>query len=470
MSCCEGLLCGTEPEAFTEVIRPEGFVQNGSPKVIDMLYYEQLFGYAPLIFASYPALALRMPTYNAEKLKSSLAKTLQALPICAGRFRNNGNQLVFNGEGVPFQVVPSSEASAPEVIQEKALVGFADFCRPASVRHGRAPLMTIKLTTYKDGSAVMCMCRSHMLFDGTSVWTFLNYWAGVARGEAVPAPKMDRDQVYAVMPAKEEEMQALAEEVLGKQVQSSYLVSVVQGVCDIVTPIADTLFLHAGVGAERQRVFISDQEVADIKAAATPVNGGKDSWVSTQEALTAFLLQTLAKELLPSTSAGKGLVTFLLDPRKSAKVSSDQLLGCGLSMATFEVPDLLNSTLSQVAAKIHEEMRSGEGSDDKVCKTWRLLLASAQKKAHLDVFKADANKKGDIMLQINNSSKRILPDFGAGRCTSVLTNAGPTLFLPAKGGIDVYLDNSVFRSAKCYSTAAQAQAAEAVRKALPKKA
>ncbi|CAE7559770.1 HST [Symbiodinium sp. CCMP2456] len=49
------------------------------------------------------------------------------------------------------------------------------------------------------------------------------------------------------------------------------------------------------------------------------------------------------------------------------------------------------------------------------------------------------------MLGINNSSKRELPDFGSGKCNAVLTNAGPTLLLPAKGGIEVFLDNSVFR-------------------------
>ncbi|CAE6970393.1 HST [Symbiodinium sp. CCMP2592] len=40
------------------------------------------------------------------------------------------------------------------------------------------------------------------------------------------------------------------------------------------------------------------------------------------------------------------------------------------------------------------------------------------------------------MLGINNSSKRELPDFGSGKCNAVLTNAGPTLLLPAKGGIE----------------------------------
>lgn len=41
----------------------------------------------------------------------------------------------------------------------------------------------MKLTVYQDGSGVLCMSRSHMLFDGTSAWTFLSYWSAIARGE-----------------------------------------------------------------------------------------------------------------------------------------------------------------------------------------------------------------------------------------------------------------------------------------------
>jgi hypothetical protein len=68
---------------------------------------------------------------------------------------------------------------------------------------------------------------------------------------------------------------------------------------------------------------------------------------------------------------------------------------------------------------------------------------------------------------VNNSSKRALPDFGSGRCQSVITNAGPTIFLPADGGIEVHLDPSVFSSAGC--TKAQREEALRAMTALPKK-
>ncbi|CAE7154878.1 RAS, partial [Symbiodinium pilosum] len=260
MSCCEGILLPTKPSERVEVIRPEGATNNGVPKEMDMYYFEAMFGYAPLIFATYPAVALRMPSYDEKQLKVSLAKALKAVPTAAGRFRDNGAKLVLNGAGVPFKVAASSEPSAPEIIEERSLLTFADFYRPAAVRHGRAPLMSIKLTTYKDGSAVLCMCRSHMLFDGTSVWLFLNYWASLGKGEANgTAPYWQRDKVQALMPDLDT-TQELAEAVIGKKIKTSLLVPVMMVVMDTLTPIADTLFLHAGVGAQRQRVFLSDQE------------------------------------------------------------------------------------------------------------------------------------------------------------------------------------------------------------------
>lgn len=68
-----------------------------------MYFYESMFGYAPLLFATYPALALRLPGFDEQRLKSSLAKALQALPTVAGRFRDDSKKMVLNGAGVPLR-------------------------------------------------------------------------------------------------------------------------------------------------------------------------------------------------------------------------------------------------------------------------------------------------------------------------------------------------------------------------------
>mmetsp|Transcript_48563 Transcript_48563/g.67488 ORF Transcript_48563/g.67488 Transcript_48563/m.67488 type:complete len:86 (+) Transcript_48563:2-259(+) len=73
----------------------------------------------------------------------------------------------------------------------------------------------------------------------------------------------------------------------------------------------------------------------------------------------------------------------------------------------------------------------------------------------------------DLVLQINNSSKRQLPDFGTGRCEKAMTNAGPTLFLPTKGGMEVLLHSNVFSSTGC-SSAQKQKALDALRSELPR--
>ena len=83
------------------------------------------------------------------------------------------------------------------------------------------------------------------------------------------------------------------------------------------------------------------------------------------------------------------------------------------------------------------------------------------------VFSQQTSAKSPKRFAVNNSSKRALPDFGSGRCQSVITNAGPTIFLPAEGGIEVHLDPSVFSSARC--TKAQKEEALRAMTVLPKK-
>ena len=149
-----------------------------------------MFGMMPLPFATYPAIAMRYSSVDVSKLKRSLGKALKAVPMMAGRLRSTegGYEVVLNGEGVPFSIVQSSEKVAPEFVEEFRLPDFAIYCRPPAVRAGREPLMAVKLTLFQDGSGILAFCRSHMLLDGSSAWTFLSFWASLARGDAATAP------------------------------------------------------------------------------------------------------------------------------------------------------------------------------------------------------------------------------------------------------------------------------------------
>lgn len=64
----------------------------------------------------------------------------------------------------------------------------------------------------------------------------------------------------------------------------------------VAAPLYDFCFLSGATGdLERPRLSLSDDDLAAIKAAATPSTPG--SWVSTQEALAAYLVHTVGRAL-----------------------------------------------------------------------------------------------------------------------------------------------------------------------------
>lgn len=96
---------------------------------------------------------------------------------------------------------------------------------------------------------------------------------------------------------------------------------------------------------------------------------------------------------------------------------------------------------------------------------WRMTSGACELGTEHSVLrKVHSPENVDLKFAVNNSSKRLLPDFGKGNCESVITNAGPTIFLPAKGGMDVHLHPSVFSG--CGQ--AQVQAALKALRELPK--
>lgn len=123
--------------------------------------------------------------------------------------------------------------------------------------------------------------------------------------------------------------------------------------------------------------------------------------------------------------------------------------------------------MPEIASELHEALSTKE-SGKKLGKQWRLITGACEIKKVFDIYMEYLSTSGcDLVLQINNSSKRELPDFGNGRCEQVVTNAGPTLLLPAKGGMEVFLHSSVFSSTGC-SSAQKQKALEALRSELPR--
>jgi len=471
--CFEGIQQTDIWALHTEMVRPQQ-EPGREAEVVEFLAGEAMFGTMPLPFATFPAIALLLPRADVGQLKSSLASALEALPILAGRCCQNGKAVSLTGEGVPFTVVRTSASCALAKIEESQLLELAHFCRPGSVRAGLDPLMTIKLTIYADGSAVLAMCRAHQLFDGASAWAFLAFWSSLARGETVQPPRSDKQLVRDLMPGSEEQLQCLAQKMIGRRVAATWLSEVLKSMVKVLAPCVDTLFLNNLYGLSRRRVFFSHAEVAAIKEAATPQvsASGEDAWVTTQEALAAYLLITLGRHLLPAHSKGTACVMFLLDARKCLGLPSNQLLGNGLNFMMLKVERLLSRSLPEVAACIHEALTTGSASPERQCQQWKLMAGACEQGMEFDVMQDLQKRKGyDIMIALNNQSKRELPDFGTasgGRAEAFMTDAGPNLILPAKGGIEVLLGSEVFSSAGCSSSGRKAkQALAALRQELP---
>ncbi|CAJ1407918.1 unnamed protein product [Effrenium voratum] len=166
---------------------------------------------------------------------------------------------------------------------------------------------------------------------------------------------------------------------------------------------------------------------------------------------------------------------FLLDARKALRLPPNQLLGNGLTFCNISIPtqQMLQMDLPELAAILHEALASTkQGSLESQRDLWQLTTKACEKGLENQVMgKIHRGPDTDMKFAVNNSSKRALPDFGTGRCEAVVTNAGPTIFLPAHEGMNMYLDNSVFSSCSSkVSPELKQEALEALRTQLPKKA
>jgi len=330
--------------------------------------------------------------------------------------------------------------------------------------------MTVRLTRFRDGSAVLTFCRSHVVMDGSSAWAFLGDWARAARGEPLVAGRADglEDGV-----PDREELEVLWEGRFGEPLSThgAWLkMKALKSVFAVAAPLYDFCFLSGATGdLERPRLSLSDDDLAAIKAAATPSTPG--SWVSTQEALAAYLVHTVGRACLPASSRGRVAITLILDPRKALGRRPEETFGSGLVFLTWKFEGLLQMSLRDVAGKLHDAAQS-ELSLKEAGRTWRIMNGCFRAGAELAMITKmiPRQTKHDLILVLNNQSKRELPDFGAasgGRADAVVTNAGPTVVLPVpSGGVDVLLDPStVLRPAR--SARDRAEALAALRAAVP---
>eukprot|EP00405_Crypthecodinium_cohnii_P023552 CAMPEP_0206474866 /NCGR_PEP_ID=MMETSP0324_2-20121206/33739_1 /ASSEMBLY_ACC=CAM_ASM_000836 /TAXON_ID=2866 /ORGANISM="Crypthecodinium cohnii, Strain Seligo" /LENGTH=511 /DNA_ID=CAMNT_0053950115 /DNA_START=87 /DNA_END=1622 /DNA_ORIENTATION=- len=452
-TCFDGLACWRNgrqglKDVTTEIIRPAGGMQlpRGKAPTTPLLAFEEMFTQAPLPNAGYAALAFRLVKADDMMLKTSLASLLATHPIFAGRM--NGKTVSLTNDGVPFTVALTREATAPNPIKEADLLKFSDFRRPGLVARGWEPLMTVKLTKYRDGSAVLSVTRTHGLADGTTIWALMNDWARIARGESEPKAVRNVEDLARQIP-NEDVFKGLCKEILNidpdeNRRQAMMTKLMFRG----MAPFKNTEFLWGLCNKlHRPRVTFTDGEMARVKAAGTPLAGWEgDSWVSTQEAMAAYFMWTAAQTLLPSDTKGTAMLVLLLDVRKALGVHPGSISGSGVAFAKSTFEGIHKKSFREFTKEVHDKCQAAS-TPDRVKKGWQLSAAASEVGIPYVTFGAMMGDlmKHDVALMLNNQMKRTMPDFGpagsGGAAQTVVTNAGPTLFFPLEGGgAQVYLD------------------------------
>jgi len=355
--------------------------------------------------------------------------------------------------GAPFTVA-TAKTEPPEEFIEDQRFSLSDQRNPRGVRSGKEPLVTVKLTFFPSGRSALAFSAAHTLMDGMSVYTFLHTWAAIARDETVaePYPSFDQSPIMAPMlpvTSDKEQIKAQFKEATGAEMAPYFMQVLQDKMARFAIGLFDFKYLWQGP-PPRLPLYLSDADLKRIKSAATPQESG--AWVSTQEALCAFFLQTLGKMKAKETGVQPtkpGGVRIFRDVRPLLKLKKDHMLGVGFYLQVIKVDDYLKLSLAHVAQKIHEEYMATDllARFEKQMGTMNWFTKPETGVPFMyGAFSMLGDSDCDMTFGLNNQSKVSLPDFGIapdGSEQRLLTSAGPNVLLPAKGGMQVFLSPDV---------------------------
>ncbi|CAL5025188.1 unnamed protein product [Urochloa decumbens] len=164
----------------------------------------------------------QLPPFDAvvQSLKSSLAVTLATFAPIAGKLVHLADTVdvairCSSDAGVRF-VVAESGADARRLAGDEELdVQTLERLVP-EVDMGvlPSPLLAVQATRLEGGGVALGITAHHAVFDGRSLWRFVEAWAAACRGDAMPEPPPCFDRSRVSLPGGEE----LARNVLRKYV------------------------------------------------------------------------------------------------------------------------------------------------------------------------------------------------------------------------------------------------------------
>ena len=382
--------------------------------------------------------------------------------------------------GVEFAVAEAACLLPADADSEDLLYSLSDLHSQHDVARGRAPLLAVRLTHFRDGGAVLAVSVAHVAMDGGALSRFLHVWASVSRGGgeallatvAPPAPTrriadgttvrttngMGDDARHAAVPpppTPDETTRSAAYDAKSALRTSQLLRD-----------------YSEGSGPRRFCVTLPCDLVRQIKARASPAAslpatspglecdeasrcGGADAtarWITTQEAIAAHMLRVLWGAC-GDVRQPKARVIFWLDGRYRLGGTADAH-GNWTVLHTVTI-SRADGSLRDIAREIHEGLAAltAEAVRAQLTRYERLgapvVSSRLEDAAHTELLNADDDRSYGYTLRFNNLSKMPLPMFGSSEApdsakgpVQLLATAGPTVLLPSPdGGIRIFLNH-----------------------------
>ncbi|CAH8267214.1 unnamed protein product [Arabidopsis lyrata] len=170
-----------------EIIKPSSTTPNDLRTLQLSIYDHILPPVYTVAFLFYTKDDLISPEHSSQKLKTSLSETLTKFYPLAGRI--NGVTIDCNNEGAVF--VDARVNNCPlydflrspdfKTLQQLLPLDVIDDPYEAATTW---PLLLVKATYFPCGGMAIGICITHKIADATSISTFIQSWAVMARGEA----------------------------------------------------------------------------------------------------------------------------------------------------------------------------------------------------------------------------------------------------------------------------------------------
>lgn len=301
---------------------------------------------------------------DAASLQRSLQELLRLYPALAGRRTPGG--IALNNAGVPFSMLERT-GSARTVLElnEPQRGMFAECHGPDSVAAGRSPIMTVRLTHFEDGTSALGVATSHALLDGFSHCKLVQLW-GIWHTTGCSPPGSPYTMDRAALSVSDSSVPASVKSQ-GK----------VLGEASRLGPKIRSFIRQVGNEEQRVRLHLTAQELTELKASAVASAG--DATLTTNEALSARLLQHLAPLVMGTATLPSGVSVLSTINLRGKGGLPRRYLGNLVSIDGFALPGITTDKEMDDASALKmykamgDELRQADG--EAIAANWRCQAA-----------------------------------------------------------------------------------------------